>query len=188
MHTCSRLSIITLTLLFFMSSICSAAPLDRLIIEKSPFSLDDSLSIETVRMNCLFGGEKEAAKSDAPQSGTDFFDYEKLHRYLGFTTVLLAGVAAISSSNKDLHYGTAYGCAGAALATVATGYVAYSDRFNLEDEFFTEDNTHILLGTIGAIGCIAAVALADSEGGGGHSGAGVFGGSAMALSVITIVW
>ena len=183
-----RKAIILITFFFFSNALSSAASLDHASPWKKPFALDDSIAIDRLRMSCLFGEEREAANNKPSQSDNGFFDYERLHRYLGYGTVLLAGVAAVSSSNKDVHYGAAYGCAGAALATVTTGYMAYSDRFNMEDEFFTKDNTHILLGTIGAIGCITAVALADSEGGNGHSGAGVFGGSAMALSVLTIRW
>lgn len=112
----------------------------------------------------------------------------EMHKYLGYTTVLLAAVTAVSSGSKSLHWGAAYGTAGAGVLTLTTGALAHGQRFNLEHGLFTRDNTHILLGTIGVIGCIAAVALADSEGGGGHAGAGVFGGTAMALSIITIRW
>lgn len=188
MHLFLNTSVTTLAILFFMNPFCSAGALERFSIEKSMFSIEDSVAIETFKTESLFGNTNADEKRSNPKSEADFVNYETLHKYLGYTTVLLAGLTAVTSSSKDLHYGAAYGTVGAALGTLTTGYIAYSDRFNMEDEFFTEDNNHILLGTLGAIGCIAAVALADSEGGGGHAGAGVFGGSAMALSIIVIKW
>ena len=97
-------------------------------------------------------------------------------------------MTAVSSSNEDVHWGAAYGTVGVAALTLTTGYIAHGDRFTLEDGLFTQDNNHIILGTIGAIGCMTAVAIADSEGGGGHAGAGIFGGAAMAISIVTIRW
>jgi hypothetical protein len=115
-------------------------------------------------------------------------DAEKLHKYLGWATVALAGLTAVSSSNKNTHYAAAYSTVAASVGTLTTGYMAHGDRFTFEDGIFTEDNNHIILGTLGALGCIAAVALADSSGGNSHDGIGIVGGVAMAISVITIKW
>ena len=49
-----------------------------------------------------------------------------------------------------------------AMATLWAGYEAHSDRFDWDDGLFSEDNLHIILGTIGAVACITAVAVADS--------------------------
>ena len=115
-------------------------------------------------------------------------DYGSLHKYLGYTTVLLVGLTAATAGDNGAHYGAAYGTALAAAGTVVTGYLEYGDRLDLSYGLLWKDNAHIILGTIGAAACIAAVALADSRGGGGHAGAGVAGGAAMALSIITIRW
>ncbi len=121
-------------------------------------------------------------------SGKKSIDLGNIHKYLGYTTVLLVGLAAATAGDNGAHYGAAYGSAVAAAATVTTGFVEYGDRFDLSYGLFSEDNAHIILGTIGAVACIAAVAVADSDGGGGHAGAGSGGGVAMALSIITIRW
>jgi hypothetical protein len=127
-------------------------------------------------------------QSEQPASSGGGLDAEKLHKYLGYASVLLAGMTAVSGSHKEAHYAAAYSTIAASVATLTTGYMAYGDRFSFEDGIFTEDNNHIILGTIGALGCIAAVALADSSGGNSHDNIGVVAGGAMVLSVITIKW
>lgn len=175
---------------FFLLSntFCLAGSAALFDMEGITNSFANSSVNDKYNMNMLFGkkdSKKDSGVTDASDSG---LNYEKLHRYLGYTTLVLAGLTAVTSGNKDVHYGAAYGTVGAALGTLFSGYLAHGDRFNLKDGLFTEDNNHILLGTIGAIGCIAAVALADSGGGNSHDGIGIFGGTAMALSVITIRW
>lgn len=142
---------------------------------------------EDHRMNYLLAGKTETYPKPAASTG-DGLDAEKLHKYLGWATVALAGLTAVSGSHKDTHYAAAYSTVAASVGTLATGYMAHGDRFTFEDGVFTEDNNHIILGTLGALGCIAAVALADSSGGNSHDNIGIVGGAAMAFSVITIKW
>ena len=132
--------------------------------------------------------DKKNYRSEQAASFREGLDSEKLHKYLGFTTVLLAGLTAVTGNSKDVHYGAAYSTVAAALGTIATGYLAHGDRFAIGDGIFTEDNSHIILGTIGVVGCIAAVLLADSDGGHNHNAFGIVGGGAMAFSVIRIKW
>ena len=179
---------IAITVFFLITSLCFAGPSDLLPLKDIVNAQYDSSVWEDYRMNALFGNKGDHSGDLAGKVSDGGLDYGKAHKYLGYTTVLLAGIAAVSSGNKDVHYGAAYSAVAAAAGTVFTGYMEHGDRFNLEDGLFTQDNNHILLGTIGALGCAAAVILADSDGGHGHNGAGVFGGAAMALSVITIRW
>lgn len=110
-------------------------------------------------------------------------DYGKLHRYFGFATIALAGVAAVTSSNKSVHYGAAYATTGAALLTCWTGYEEYSERFDLDEGLLAQDNLHILLGVIGTVAILTSVATADSGDDSSHAGMGVAGGSMMLISV-----
>lgn len=129
--------------------------------------------------------------SNASNPGVDYSltqsssgaDYGKLHRYFGFATIALAGVAAVTSSNKSVHYGAAYATTGAALLTCWTGYEEYSERFDLEEGLLAQDNLHILLGVIGTVAIVTSVATADSGDDSSHAGIGVAGGSMMLISV-----
>ncbi len=115
-------------------------------------------------------------------------DFGSLHKYLGYSTLLLAGIAAVSSSNRSVHYGSAYAATGTALATCWTGYIEYSDRFDLDEGVLSEDNLHIILGVLGTIGFATAVAIADSGEGSSHSGIGGASATSMLISVIVIKW
>ena len=137
---------------------------------------------------CPLGDDGTTKRCPLFKPGERYLDYGELHKNAGYTAVILAGLAAVTSGSRDVHYAAAYGSALAAAGAVTTGYIAYGDRFRAEDGLSSKDNRHILLGTLGAIGCVAAIALADSSGGGGHAAAGVAGGAAMSLSIITIRW
>ena len=117
----------------------------------------------------------------------DGYGFGRLHKYLGYGTVLLAGTAAVSGSYRSLHYGSAYAATGTALATCLTGYMEYGDRFNLEDGLFSQDNLHIVLGVLGTVGLVTAVAIEGSNES-SHSAVGATGGASMLLSIITIRW
>ena len=181
-------SIIAITFFLLVTPICLAGPSDLLQLKDIVNVQYDPSVWDDYQMNALFGKKGDYSGDTAGNASDEGLDYGKAHKYLGYTTILLAGIAAVSSGNKDVHYGAAYSAVAAAAGTVFTGYMEHGDRFTFEDGLFTEDNSHILLGTIGALGCAAAVILADSDGGHGHNGIGVFGGAAMALSVITIKW
>lgn len=116
------------------------------------------------------------------------FGLRKMHRYLGYGTLILAGVTAVSGSESDLHCGAAYAATGTAVATCVTGFMKYHRRWNLSKGLFHDDNAHIMLGVIGGIGMVASVITADSDSGPGHAGVGVAGGALMAVSVILIKW
>lgn len=124
--------------------------------------------------------------STVPQGGED--GLEKWHKYLGYGTVVMAGITAISSSDEDLHESVAYATAAGALSTLLTGYLAHGDRFDLEEGFFSKDNLHITMGTIGAALLTTAVVLANNGSESSHSGLGVTGGVLMTFAVIDIKW
>lgn len=113
---------------------------------------------------------------------------EVWHKYLGYGTVLLAGITAATNSQESFHEGAAYATAAGALSTVLTGYLAHRDRFDTGQGLLTRDNLHIALGTLGAVILTTAVAIADDGEESSHSGLGVTGGVLMALGVIDIKW
>ena len=149
----------------------------------NPLSIDFS-RFKPVSQTNTFASLTESGETDY-SSGAD---YGVLHRYLGYSTLLLAGVAAVTSSNKSVHYGAAYAATGAAVATCATGFVEYGERYDLEEGLLSSDNLHINLGIIGTVAFATAVAIADSGKESSHAGIGITGGTAMLLSVVVIKW
>lgn len=126
------------------------------------------------------------SRSSAQQKGGT--SMEKWHKYLGYGTVLMAGVTAVSHSDEDFHESAAYVTAAGALSTLLTGYLAHSQRFDADEGLLTKDNLHIALGTLGAVLLTTAVAIADDGEESSHSGLGVIGGVLMTLGVIDIKW
>jgi hypothetical protein len=112
----------------------------------------------------------------------------KWHKYLGYGTILMAGVVAVSSSSESFHEAAAYLTAGGAVSTVLTGYLAHSSRFDMDNGLFADDNLHIILGTLGAAILTTAVVIADGGDESSHSGLGIAGGALMTLGIVKIVW
>ena len=108
-----------------------------------------------------------------------------LHKYLGYGTLLLAGVAAATGSGSSYHHYSAVGSATLGLMTLATGYHEYGDMFE-PDEGFSKYNLHIALGTLGAVGFAteAVIAATDSD----HGGLGIGSALVMGAALIVIVW
>jgi drug/metabolite transporter (DMT)-like permease len=122
-------------------------------------------------------------------------DAARAHKWLGFTTVALAGTTALTSSEVDTHEPLAYATAAMALSTVATGIMAHGDRFDTSEGLLTQDNSHIMLGTLGAIMLTAGVLLAadsydeDTEDVDmAHAGLAGAGAAMMAIAIIDIRW
>jgi len=176
--------LIVLFWIFNISTIAGADPLSDL---SASDHLQSSLVLTKEDISHLFAGDQnEPVPALAPASIKA--DFGKVHKYLGYSTILLAGVAAVTSSTKSLHYGAAYATTGTALATCFTGYYEYRDRFDLGNGFLDEDNLHILLGTLGTLGVATAVAIADSGENNSHAGIGIAGGASMMVSIIVIKW
>lgn len=128
-----------------------------------------------------------------PKSGKDLhvnfqeptFSGEKFHQYLGLTTLGLVALTALSPKKEDgPHELFATAAAVTAGATVANGLIFHWEDFNFDDGFSDPDNLHMMLGTLGAMLMVAAVAQAPE---GGHAGLGIGGGAAMAMAV-KITW
>ncbi len=121
----------------------------------------------------------------ASEGGKSRLDMGFLHKYLGFGTLLLAGVAATTGSDSSIHHNSAVGAATLGVMTCATGYYEYGDMFEI-DEGFSNYNLHIALGTLGAIGFAAEAIIASSNS--SHGGLGIGSSAAMGAALIIIMW
>ncbi len=153
-----------------------------------PGNIDDSLFMDFNRYKLISQTNTFASLTQTGETDYSGTDYGVLHRYLGYSTLLLAGIAAVTSSNKSAHYGAAYAATCAAVATCATGIAEYGERYDLEEGLLSSDNLHINLGIIGTVAFATAVTIADSGKESSHAGIGITGGTAMLLSVIVIKW
>lgn len=133
-------------------------------------------------------GSASKARQTTPRRHSSWDDLSTWHKYLGYGTVLMAGVTAATNSQESFHESAAYVTAAGALSTLLTGYLAHGHRFDMSQGLFSRDNLHIALGTLGAVVLTTAVAIADDGEEGSHSGLGVAGGVMMTLGVIDIKW
>jgi len=108
-----------------------------------------------------------------------------LHKYLGYGTLLLAGVAGATGSESSVHHYSAVGATTLGLMTLATGYYEYGDMFEI-DEGFSTYNLHIALGTLGAIGFATEAIIASTDS--GHGGLGIGSAAVMGAAFIIIIW
>ena len=110
----------------------------------------------------------------------------KAHKVLGYSTLVAMAVTAFSSSSHGLHCDAAYATAGLGVATCLTGFIEYGSYLSLKTGLLQKPNLHVLLGTAGTLLCTAAVIQADTGHRSGHSGLGIAGGVAMAVSFVNI--
>jgi hypothetical protein len=117
--------------------------------------------------------------------GNSSLDMGFFHKYLGYGTLLLAGVAAVTGSDSSTHHYSAVGSATLGAMTLATGYYEYGDMFEI-DEGFSTSNLHIALSTLGAIGFAteAIIASTDSD----HGALGIGSAAVMGGAFIVILW
>ncbi len=123
--------------------------------------------------------------SETSSGGSSGLDMGSLHKYLGWATLLLAGVTAVSGSDSSMHHNSAIAASVAGLMTAATGYYEYSDYFDA-DEGLSTYNLHIVLGTIGAIGFATEAIIAST--GTGHGGIGIGSAVAMGVGFAIVIW
>ena len=127
-------------------------------------------------------------------SAEGLFTLDKTHKFLGFGTICLAAGTAATNGDFDTHEPLAYATAAFALSTVVTGYLAHGDRFDTSDGLFTQDNSHMLAGTIGALLLTTGVLLAadsydeSTNGVDKHAGLAIAGASLMTIAIIDIKW
>ena len=125
-------------------------------------------------------------------SYSDKIDYGPAHKALGYSTLLLMTLTGVTGGDSSFHINLGRLTGLGVIGTCVTGYIEYGDVWD-NDEIFSSTNLHIGLGTIGTLGMIAALAIAESENSGNdtgksHAGLGVASAGAMAVSFIKIKW
>lgn len=113
------------------------------------------------------------------------FSTARAHTYMGYGTVLLAALAAVSHSSHDFHRAASYGATWLASATCATGFSGYKGFIDLSDGLSAYD-THAILGAAGTIGFAATLVMAEADSDTNHDGIGVASTAAMGLSVVVL--
>ncbi|MGZ8256443.1 MAG: hypothetical protein ACXW1C_01425 [Gallionella sp.] len=127
---------------------------------------------------------------------------DKLHQYMGWTTLALVAATAFSAPGEGCegaacanqpvqprqtngaHAKLAKAAAFMAAATVTSGLIDHWDDFHIEDGFTDPDNLHAILGTAGALMMMYAVnKSANSSVPVSHAGIAELGGVAMAVAV-----
>lgn len=146
-------------------------------------------------MTAAAGGA--AGKSNGNWS-EPMFTGNKLHKYLGIGSLLLAGMTALTApdsegsssgqapSGKDLHQALAYGATALGVGAVATGFAYHFDDIHMENGFTDPDNLHMMLGLLGTAGYAAAVAdrpKSPTWSSGSHSTYGIVGAVSMAVAI-----
>ncbi len=126
-----------------------------------------------------FADEKKPLLESRP------FTLNKLHKYLGYASMISAGLTILSPKAADGPHET-FGKAAAALgaAAVVSGFAFHYEDLNVGAGFKDPDNLHMLLGIIGTAGYAAAVSSGED---GGHGGPGAIGALSMAMA-IKLTW
>jgi len=123
-----------------------------------------------------------------------WFTANKMHGYLGLSSLILAGVAAVTApddddegggtaaqTNRGTHHNAATAAAALGTAAVTSGFILHWDDVNLENGILDRDNLHMLLGVLATAAYIAAISQAPEE---SHATLGMAGGMAMGIGIV----
>jgi hypothetical protein len=107
-----------------------------------------------------------SSSTPAAEFEPPLFSGDKLHQYMGFTTLALVGLAAVTAPGDNegavvqpaqprqtngTHAKLAKAAAAMAAFTVTSGLISHWNDINMEDGFTDPDNMHAMLGTAGAL-------------------------------------
>ncbi len=109
----------------------------------------------------------------------------KLHKYMGYGTLIAAAAAGVSGSDDGFHKGAGNAAAALAVATCITGFTEYSHYFDME-EGFSPYNIHIVLATLATAGFVATAIDANDNDDDGHAGLGI--GSTVLMAVPVVIF
>ena len=124
-----------------------------------------------------------ASQAAKPAQAPAWYGRNELHKYFGLGSIGFAGLTFLSPKTEDgPHAFFARGAAALGVAAVATGLFAHWD--DLDANWRNPDTQHALLGALGTLGFLAAVAQGGKE---GHAGLGALGTVSMAVA-IKLVW
>lgn len=127
--------------------------------------------------------------SDLPDSKTirqgASFRTMAAHKYLGYTTLALTALAAVTNSSHEIHRAASYGAAWLAGASCATGFAGYGNVIDLSEGISTHD-THAVFGIIGTAALVATLVIAEADNDSGHGGIGGASAAALGISVVAL--
>ncbi len=172
--------------LSLLSGIASAGGLE--MEQQSPVLFPASAFLSEPEAALQAGSMKAPAELAFPPPTTPHissFSTARAHKFMGYGTVLLAGLAAVSHSSHDFHRAASYGATWLASATCATGFSGYKGFIDLTDGLSVYD-THAILGAAGTIGFAATLVMAEADSDGNHDSIGAASAAAMGLSVVVL--
>lgn len=154
-----------------------------------PSIFPDSSFFQKSDEACLFlansSGETNQISINSPETGTTSFSTMSAHKYLGYGTLSLAALAAISNSSHEIHRAASYAAAWLAGATCATGFAGYGNVIDLADGI-SINNVHAVAGTLGTAAFVATLILAEADKDSGHGTIGAASTAAIGISVLTV--
>lgn len=162
-----------------LASVCILAASGMAHAETAPLNLTMPASNASARPFMVASNDAAANLPASVTRATPVAEFEppmfsgdKLHQYLGLTTIALAGLAALTAPGEGCeancgpaqprqvngtHAKIAKAAGAMAAATIASGLIDHWDDFHLEDGFADPDNLHALLGTTGALAMMYAI-------------------------------
>ena len=188
----ARLFAILLLPLYSMA--CLAGDELLLTLPQAPSSVHASRLAAAQAWQPAAGGETTAAAAEE-DFRTPLFTPNRLHEYLGFGSLIAAGLAAAtppdddedenggtSDGDKDdgFHHNAAVTAAVLGGLAVATGFLFHHDDIGPSYGLGDPDNLHMMLGLLGTLGYATAVSKAPDE---VHAAAGITGLASMAVAI-----
>ena len=108
------------------------------------------------------------------------------HKYLGYSTLAVGGLAALTGADQGGHKALGMGTAVLGAATLITGLIEHLEWFDLGDGLDDHD-VHIILGSLAAVGFMGTAALGASDEI-SHAGLGSAAVVTLGLSVALLRW
>lgn len=155
-------------------------------------------------ISSLTGRESMSSANDSEHfTASDYhnpiFSANKFHKYMGIGAVVMGAVTALSAPdaenegvpsanvkvNDGFHQASAITATTMAVLATASGFLFHYKDLSLANGLTDPDNMHMMLGLLGTLGYVSAVANApdDGVGGDGHSSLGIAGGASMLIGI-----
>lgn len=119
-------------------------------------------------------------KANEPSFEPPAFSYNKMHQYMGLSTLALVTLSAVLPKDGGLHKHTATLAAASAAATAGGGLFVHWNDFDMSEGLTEPDNLHVMFAGLGALAVIAAAASAPND---DHIGLGIAGGLSIGAAV-----
>ena len=122
------------------------------------FSRNKCLIISLIVL--VTGAQLKYCDTVAAEEGV-FSDLGRIHKYLGYGTLLMATGSVVSGAaapEHSVHPGFSYAAMGLGISACVTGTIKYWNGPEMEEK---NSKRHALLGVVSTLGFIAALALAD---------------------------